>query len=73
LLLLKKINYTATGKNKVEEKIVVENFLGAVEAKQVRTWFREILLQIPALPPSGLDNCTLVDITYELKVEKIKN
>jgi len=68
LLLLKKINYSAMGKSKVEEKIVLQNYLGAVEAKQVRTWFRGIFLQIPALPPSGLNNCTLIDITYKLKV-----
>jgi hypothetical protein len=57
------------GRKKIETKVVLQNCLGGVEAKTARTWFRGIFLQIPALPPSGLSNSTLIDISYKLKVK----
>lgn len=58
------------GRKKIETREVLRNCLGGVDAKTARTWFRGIFLQIPALPPSGLSNSTLIDISYKLKVKK---
>lgn len=57
------------GKKKVVAKEVFRNELGAVETRTARTWFRGIFIQIPPLPPSGLSNCNIIDISYKLKVK----
>ncbi|XP_059483165.1 arrestin domain-containing protein 17-like [Neocloeon triangulifer] len=60
--------FTAMGVKKMDKKVILESHLGAVEPKQSRTWFRGIFIQVPAVPPSGLSNCTLIDVSYKLKL-----
>ncbi|XP_065335244.1 arrestin domain-containing protein 2-like [Cloeon dipterum] len=68
LMLIMSCSYTAMGVKKVEKTVLVESHLGAVEPKKARSWFRGIFIQVPPVPPSGLNNCTLIDITYKLKL-----
>ncbi|XP_059473871.1 arrestin domain-containing protein 17-like isoform X2 [Neocloeon triangulifer] len=67
LKLVKSVTYKARGGNtkKVEVSIAEKN-LGYVDSGQSHTFEREAL-QIPPLPPSNLNNCSVIDLEYYLE------
>lgn len=66
-MCLQAVTYHAIGSSKLDETSVSEKLLGYVDAHSSRTWLRESL-QIPALPPSNLTNCRVIDLSYSVRV-----
>lgn len=52
---------------KKEHEVIEELTMGPIDAGQSRSWEQKI--QVPALPPSNLVNCGIIDLDYEIKVE----
>lgn len=52
---------------KKEFETIEELTMGPIDAGQSRNWEQKI--EVPALPPSNLVNCGIIDLDYELKVE----
>lgn len=53
---------------KKDKITIAELTVGPVEAHASQTWQQQMV--IPPLPPSNLVNCGIIDLDYELKVEK---
>ncbi|KAJ8674402.1 hypothetical protein QAD02_005664 [Eretmocerus hayati] len=70
LALLKVITYSATtprSEKKVVELKVAEVSKGPVGGNETTSY--EQSLDVPPLPPSNLQNCGIIDLEYQLKVE----
>lgn len=69
-LILRKVVTFMTHQPRVEKKqtkvMIAEAACGAVPGGESKTWTPT--LEIPALPPSNLINCGLIDLDYEVKV-----
>lgn len=52
---------------RVEEMVVTEVGRGPVDAGATADY--EQTLEVPALPPSNLNSCGIIDLEYRLKVE----
>lgn len=52
---------------KKEKETIEELTMGPIDGGQSRNWNQQI--EVPALPPSNLVNCGIIDLDYELKVE----
>jgi len=44
--------------------------LGSVESHGTSNWTQ--VLKVPPLPPSNLNNCSIIDLDYDLKVSYYK-
>lgn len=53
---------------KREKTTIAELGVGPVEPNGSKTWNQQI--EIPALPPSNLANCGIIDLDYDLKVKR---
>jgi len=51
---------------KKEVKVIEELTMGPIDGGQNRNWEQKI--QVPAMPPSNLVNCGIIDLDYELAV-----
>jgi hypothetical protein len=48
-----------------------ELVLGSVEPHGTSSWTQ--VLKVPPLPPSNLNNCSIIDLEYDLKVSCCKS
>lgn len=53
-------------KSKFDKVGITEVKLGVVGAHSANKWTENLI--VPALPPSNLQNCTIMDVKYEIKV-----
>lgn len=53
---------------KKEKITIAEVSVGPVEARDSKS--QQLNIEIPPLPPSNLLNCSIIDMDYELKVQK---
>lgn len=70
LCLRKNISFQVTqprSARKKEVEKIDELTMGPIDAGGSRTWEQKI--EVPALPPSNLVNCGIIDLDYELFVE----
>lgn len=68
--LRKLLTFTVTNPNKStkKDKITIgELMLGPVEPHATTNWTE--MLKVPPLPPSNLNNCSIIDLDYDLKVK----
>ncbi|KAK6643831.1 hypothetical protein RUM43_000094 [Polyplax serrata] len=54
-------------KSKFDKVGITEVKLGVVGAHSANKWTENLI--VPALPPSNLQNCTIMDVKYEIKVD----
>lgn len=68
--LRKLLTFTVTSPNKSTKKdniTIGELVLGSVESHGTSNWTQ--VLKVPPLPPSNLNNCSIIDLDYDLKVK----
>ncbi|XP_069695121.1 arrestin domain-containing protein 17-like [Periplaneta americana] len=68
--LRKLLTFTVTNPNKStkKDKITIgELVLGSVEPHATNNWTE--ILKVPPLPPSNLNNCSIIDLDYDLNVK----
>ncbi|XP_076223706.1 arrestin domain-containing protein 17 isoform X3 [Nomia melanderi] len=61
----KVVTYHATEKSRKHKEIVVE--IEQPVNKESETY--DVLFDVPAVPPTGMIHCTIIDVVYTLKVE----
>ncbi|XP_066994415.1 arrestin domain-containing protein 17 [Anabrus simplex] len=68
-ILRKVVTFRATlpAAVKKDKITIAEHSFGAVAAGGSQTWTEHLV--IPPLPPSNLQNCNIIDLEYDLKVE----
>ena len=58
---------TSPNKSTKKDNITIgELVLGSVESHGTSSWTQ--VLNVPPLPPSNLNNCSIIDLDYDLKV-----
>jgi hypothetical protein len=58
---------TSPHKSTKKDNITIgELVLGSVEPHGTSSWTQ--VLKVPPLPPSNLNNCSIIDLDYDLKV-----
>ena len=58
---------TSPHKSTKKDNITIgELVLGSVESRGTSNWTQ--VLKVPPLPPSNLNNCSIIDLDYDLKV-----
>ncbi|GFG34867.1 hypothetical protein Cfor_10395 [Coptotermes formosanus] len=70
--LRKLLTFTVTSPNKSTKKdniTIGELVLGSVEPHGTSSWTQ--VLKVPPLPPSNLNNCSIIDLNYDLKVRTV--
>ncbi|KAF4523318.1 hypothetical protein B566_EDAN011797 [Ephemera danica] len=68
LLFVKSVTYRAkAGSTKLDEVNISEKQLGYVDPGKSQTWTKEALA-IPALPPSNLSNCNIINLNYYVRL-----
>lgn len=65
--IVQKVTYHATAKSKCVEKVVVQIFGQECRPHGTISWTNE-KLQIPAVPPSEMTHCKIIDIHYFVRV-----
>lgn len=68
--LRKLLTFTVTSPHKSTKKdniTIGELVLGSVEPHGTSSWTQ--VLKVPPLPPSNLNNCSIIDLDYDLKVK----
>ncbi|XP_059470699.1 arrestin domain-containing protein 17-like [Neocloeon triangulifer] len=67
LQLIKTVTYKARGGNDKKCKVsIAEKYLPKVKRGASEVFVREAGMQIPPMPPSNLDNCSIIDLDYHL-------
>jgi len=62
---------TSPNKSTKKDNITIgELVLGSVESHGTSNWTQ--VLKVPPLPPSNLNNCSIIDLDYDLKVSYYK-
>jgi len=63
---------TSPHKSTKKDNITIgELVLGSVESHGKSNWTQ--VLKVPPLPPSNLNNCSIIDLDYDLKVSDYRH